>query len=59
MKKKWLALSLTLALSSTSSLLYADTDADIDAQMTNICRCGTHSRIRKAIHLAVKKGVKK
>jgi isoquinoline 1-oxidoreductase alpha subunit len=35
------------------------TDADIDAQMTNICRCGTHSRIRKAIHLAAKKGAKK
>lgn len=28
------------------------TDEDIDAQMTNICRCGTHVRIRKAIHLA-------
>lgn len=27
-------------------------DADIDAVMTNICRCGTHVRIRKAIHLA-------
>lgn len=35
------------------------TDADIDAQMTNICRCGTHYRIRKAIHLAAKKGAKK
>ena len=29
------------------------TDADIDANMTNICRCGTHVRIRKAIHEAV------
>jgi len=27
-------------------------DADIDAAMTNICRCGTYVRIRKAIHLA-------
>ena len=26
------------------------TDADIDANITNICRCGTYSRIRKAIH---------
>jgi isoquinoline 1-oxidoreductase alpha subunit len=26
------------------------TDADIDAQITNICRCGTYPRIRKAIH---------
>ena len=28
------------------------TDADIDANMTNICRCGTYDRIRKAIHRA-------
>ncbi len=28
------------------------TDADIDANMNNICRCGTHVRIRKAIHQA-------
>ncbi len=27
-------------------------DADIDAEISNICRCGTHVRIRKAIHLA-------
>jgi isoquinoline 1-oxidoreductase subunit alpha len=28
------------------------TDADIDEAMTNICRCGTYSRIRAAIHQA-------
>jgi isoquinoline 1-oxidoreductase alpha subunit len=28
------------------------TDADIDAAMTNICRCGTYLRIRAAIHRA-------
>ena len=28
------------------------TDADIDAAMTNICRCGTYQRIREAVHLA-------
>lgn len=28
------------------------TDADIDAAMTNICRCGTYNRIRAGIHLA-------
>jgi isoquinoline 1-oxidoreductase subunit alpha len=28
------------------------TDADIDAAMTNICRCGTYQRVRKAIHRA-------
>lgn len=26
------------------------TDADIDASITNICRCGTYPRVRKAIH---------
>jgi aerobic-type carbon monoxide dehydrogenase small subunit (CoxS/CutS family) len=29
-------------------------DADIDAAMTNICRCGTYNRIRKAIHRAAR-----
>ncbi|HEY6257160.1 MAG TPA: (2Fe-2S)-binding protein [Xanthobacteraceae bacterium] len=28
------------------------TDAEIDAVMTNICRCGTYPRIRAAIHKA-------
>ena len=28
------------------------TDADINAKMTNICRCGTYPRIRAAIHRA-------
>ncbi len=28
------------------------TDADIDANLTNICRCGTYVRIRSAIHRA-------
>jgi len=27
-------------------------DADIDAAMTNICRCGTYPRIRTAVHRA-------
>jgi len=26
------------------------TDADIDATMTNLCRCGTYARVRHAIH---------
>ena len=30
------------------------TDEDIDAKMTNICRCGTYTRIRAAIHTAAK-----
>jgi isoquinoline 1-oxidoreductase alpha subunit len=25
------------------------TDADIDATMTNLCRCGTYGRVRQAI----------
>jgi isoquinoline 1-oxidoreductase alpha subunit len=28
------------------------TDADINREMTNICRCGTYLRIRQAIHRA-------
>jgi aerobic-type carbon monoxide dehydrogenase small subunit (CoxS/CutS family) len=28
------------------------TDADIDAGLTNICRCGTYERLRRAIHRA-------
>jgi len=34
------------------------TDADIDAAMTNICRCGTYQRIREAIHAAAMSGRK-
>jgi len=30
------------------------TDADIDAAMTNLCRCGTYQRVRKAIHAAAR-----
>src|SRR6476660_2604774 len=32
------------------------TDSDIDAAMTNICRCGTYQRIREAVHLAAGNG---
>jgi len=28
------------------------TDREIDAAITNICRCGTYQRVRKAIHAA-------
>ena len=34
------------------------TDQDIDAAMTNICRCGSYARIRKAIHAVSSKGVR-
>jgi isoquinoline 1-oxidoreductase alpha subunit len=32
------------------------TDADIDANITNICRCGTYNRVRAAIKLAAGEG---
>ena len=32
------------------------TDADIDAAMTNICRCGTYNRVRAAIKSAAQVG---
>jgi isoquinoline 1-oxidoreductase alpha subunit len=42
---------------AASALLSAHphpSDAEIDATMTNICRCGTYDRIRSAIHRAAK-----
>jgi isoquinoline 1-oxidoreductase alpha subunit len=30
----------------------APTDADIDATITNVCRCSSYHRVRKAIHRA-------
>ena len=33
-------------------------DADIDSNMTNICRCGTYPRIRRAIHRAAELSAK-
>jgi isoquinoline 1-oxidoreductase alpha subunit len=32
------------------------TDADIDREVTNICRCGTYNRVRAAIKLAAEGG---
>jgi isoquinoline 1-oxidoreductase alpha subunit len=40
---------------ATTALLEATprpTDAEIDEAITNICRCGTYPRIRRAIHRA-------
>jgi isoquinoline 1-oxidoreductase alpha subunit len=31
-------------------------DRDIDAAITNICRCGTYQRVRQAIHAAAGQG---
>jgi isoquinoline 1-oxidoreductase alpha subunit len=33
----------------------APTDADIDAAITNLCRCGTYPRVKAAIKLAAKR----
>jgi isoquinoline 1-oxidoreductase alpha subunit len=41
---------------SAAALLNANpnpSDADIDTNVTNICRCGTFNRVRRGIHLAV------
>ena len=32
------------------------TDADIDSAMTNLCRCGTYNRVRRAIRVASGQG---
>ena len=48
-------------LMAAAALLKASpnpTDSDIDAAMTNICRCGTYQRIRLAIHTAARSGRK-
>jgi aerobic-type carbon monoxide dehydrogenase small subunit (CoxS/CutS family) len=40
---------------ATAAFLKANpnpTDADIDANLTNICRCGTYERLRRAVHRA-------
>ncbi len=43
-----------IAATSLLDKIEKPTDEDIDAVMSaNICRCGTYSRIRKAIHKAV------
>jgi len=34
------------------------TDADINAAITNICRCGTFQEVREAIHTAAKSAAK-
>jgi len=43
---------MVMAVSALLARSPQPTDAEIDAEITNICRCGTYSRIRKAIHAA-------
>lgn len=65
LQKAWIAMQVPQCGYCQSGMLMAaaallsekprPTDADIDAAMTNICRCGTYERIRKAIHAAAGK----
>ncbi|MBS9478472.1 (2Fe-2S)-binding protein [Ancylobacter radicis] len=60
-QKAWLALEVpqcgycqTGMIMAVASLLETNpkpTDDDINAEITNICRCGTYNRVRAAIHM--------
>ena len=43
---------MILAATALLAATPAPTDEQIDAAMTNICRCGTYQRVRAAIHRA-------
>ena len=65
-QKAWVALDVPQCGYCQSGMIMAaaallksnprPTDADIDAAMTNICRCGTYNRIRAAIHVVAQGG---
>lgn len=62
LQKAWLAQQVPQCGYCQSGMLMAaaallarnpkPSDADIDAAITNLCRCGTYPRIRAAIHVA-------
>jgi isoquinoline 1-oxidoreductase alpha subunit len=62
LQKAWQALDVPQCGYCQSGMLMAaaallqrkpkPTDAEIDAAMTNICRCGTYSRVRAGIKMA-------
>jgi isoquinoline 1-oxidoreductase subunit alpha len=62
LQKAWVALDVPQCGYCQSGMIMAaaallkekpkPTDADIDAAMTNLCRCGSYSRVRAAIHRA-------
>jgi isoquinoline 1-oxidoreductase alpha subunit len=68
-QKAWLALDVPQCgycqsgqIMAAAALLKKNpspSDADIDAAMTNICRCGTYQRIRAAVHQAADAQTKK
>jgi isoquinoline 1-oxidoreductase subunit alpha len=43
---------MLMAVTALLSSKPKPTDADIDAAITNICRCGTFKQVREAIHAA-------
>jgi len=45
---------LIMAVAGLLSQSPVPTDGEIDARLTNICRCGTFARVRAAIHDAAK-----
>ena len=45
---------MIMAVSALLKVKPKPTDADIDAAITNICRCGTFQQVREAIHAAAK-----
>jgi isoquinoline 1-oxidoreductase subunit alpha len=61
-QKAWLALEVPQCGYCQSGMIMASaallakipkpTDADIDANITNICRCGTYNRVRAGIKMA-------
>jgi isoquinoline 1-oxidoreductase subunit alpha len=65
-QKAWVALDVPQCGFCQSGMIMAatallkekpnPTDADIDAAMTNICRCGTYNRVRAAIKVAAQGG---
>src|SRR6478672_13022135 len=69
LQKAWVALDVPQCGFCQSGMIMAaaallkekpnPTDADIDAAMTNICRCGTYNRVRAAIKAAGQGGTLK
>jgi isoquinoline 1-oxidoreductase alpha subunit len=47
---------MIMAVAGLLAQMPAPTDDEIDARLTNICRCGTFVRVRAAIHAAARAG---
>jgi isoquinoline 1-oxidoreductase alpha subunit len=45
---------MVMAVSALLQKTPNPSDAQIDAEITNICRCGTFQQVREAIHAAAK-----